>query len=156
MLLRSRSPYGIDPPEMQFLVFRLMDKFSTNLDTHYLDEAIGVAKVAVKTLVRGPLSVRLMYGEGEEQTYAGTLHLQIEVTWQAKNPTPTFSPIIPRQSSSLVLILEIFEQCDSRLFNGISLYHYNIITGRNLYRFIPDCKPHPPHILHIIRIPHVV
>ena len=56
---------------MDHIVFRLMDK------SKVFDEAMGLAKVPLETLVRGPLTVTFTYGF--EQTFAGTLNLVIEV-----------------------------------------------------------------------------
>ena len=68
-------------------MFRLMDKFSVDL----LDEAIGVAKVPVKTLVRGPLSVRLLHDNGKELVSAGILHLHVEVRGDTFYPLLLFN-----------------------------------------------------------------
>ena len=59
---------------MQYIVFQMMDK----KQVQHLDDPMSEAKVATKTLIRGPLTVKLT---SSDQASAGTLFIDIEVSW---------------------------------------------------------------------------
>jgi len=119
------SPEGRDAPDMQYLVFRMMD----GNQVKHLDDPMSEGRVATKTLIRGPLSVKLA---GADQSYAGTLYVDIENDG---------TDMLRFKTPELALISEICKSHPENLMaRHFSDHYYFSLTQQKREQLLLCCK----------------